>query len=679
MVQTGDIKYPLPRYRKLQVFAFDPSVNLDIETAVINKLDLDILWEDLGIGPTGEYLEVVDVDPPSNLFYPPVDLDDPCLLVQDGLPPSEGNPQFHQQMVYAVAMKTIQNFEFALGRKVLWSPHTDADGSEKFVKRLRIYPHALRQANAYYSPRKKALLFGYFPAASSDVGHNLPGGMVFTCLSHDIITHETTHALMDGIHPFFGEPSNPDALALHEAFADLVALFQRFSYPDVLRHEIARTRGDLEKRNFLAELARQFGEATGKRGALRSAIGDPADPSALQRTQEPHERGSILVAAVFEAFVTVYKVRIGDLLRIATGGTGVLQEGAIHPDLVDRLAEEAARISQHILNMCIHALDYCPPVDISFGEYLRALITADVDYNPADPYGYRVAFIESFRKRGIYPSHVRNLSEESLIWYQPEDDEVLSKIFDYHFQVALITRQVVVSRVQDRRETIYSIDGKTRADIKNRVLSALGLQALENNLPRYQKEDVQEPVRKRRTVSQEAAFEALERSLNMTLRLENQPKSIFTVKLRRIDTQEEVEIADFDVNSVRLAYRIDWSGRPRTDLVVEISQCRRGYLDAGTQQAVDCGDLDPGEHPQDFVFRGGATLLIDVDTGKVRYVMHKSVASNRRLGIQRRYLSEPESSLAYTYFGNAQSNYFRAGAVDREPFALLHGDDYMED
>ena len=33
------------------------------------------------------------------------------------------------------------------------------------MQRLRIYPHALREANAYYSPTKKALLFGYFPAA----------------------------------------------------------------------------------------------------------------------------------------------------------------------------------------------------------------------------------------------------------------------------------------------------------------------------------------------------------------------------------------------------------------------------------------------------------------------------------------------------------------------------------
>ena len=102
-----------------------------------------------------------------------MDLNDPHLLAQDGLDPSESNPQFHQQMVYAVAMRTIRTFERALGRLALWSPRlrrclrrdrTGAWQEEEYVQRLRIYPHALREPNAYYSPAKKALLFGYFPA-----------------------------------------------------------------------------------------------------------------------------------------------------------------------------------------------------------------------------------------------------------------------------------------------------------------------------------------------------------------------------------------------------------------------------------------------------------------------------------------------------------------------------------
>ena len=651
MSPSALFKIPRPKTRLLRVFAFDPSLNLSLDTAVINQLALSVPWEDVGLGPVGEYLEVIDVDPASNAFYPPVDLDDNYLLVQDGLWPSEGTPQFHQQMVYAVASKTIQNFEEALGRRVLWSPQIDPHGREKFNQHLRIYPHALRQANAYYSPRKKALLFGYFPASSKDSGNTLPGGIVFTCLSHDIITHETTHALLDGVHPYFGEPSNVDVLALHEAFADIVALFQHFSQPEVLRQQIARTRGDLSSSNLLAELAQQFGQATGKRGALRSAIGKDPDPTAFQTTIEPHARGSILVAAVFDAFLTVYKSRIEDLMRIATGGTGILPEGAIHPDLVNRMAEEAARVSQHILRMCIRALDYCPPVDITFGEYLRAIVTADSDLNPTDQGGYRIAMIESFRRRGIYASNVRSLSEESLLWFPPEGDDVLAKFFDSSRQEKIQKYETLQKRRQDKRESIFRTEQGFRSDIKNWILRDLSSQYLQEY----------------RTV--DMITEVIRKSLNLKLWPDDKYQSIF------ID--EETGRPEIKINSVRLAYRTSLSLQSLSDLVVEINQRRRGYLDLDKQAAVDAGATPPDE--PDFIFRGGATMLIDINTGRVRYVISKGTDSDHRLNIQRQYLSDSETSLVYTYFGNPRLNYFKADGSQREPFALLHGSDTLEE
>jgi len=60
-------------------------------------------------------------------------------------------------------------------------------------------------------------------------------------------------------------------------------------------------------------------------------------------------------------------------------------------------------------------------VALTFGDYLRALITADTDIVPNDDLGYRVAFIEAFQRRGIYPQTVRNLSVESLLWKPPLD------------------------------------------------------------------------------------------------------------------------------------------------------------------------------------------------------------------------------------------------------------------
>ena len=139
-------------------------------------------------------------------------------------------------------------------------------------------------------------------------------------------------------------------------------------------------------------------------------------PADYANDVEAHDRGAVLVATIFDAFQRIYTFRTRDLLRIATNGTGVLPKGNISRDLVGRLASEAAEIAEHLLHICIRALDYSPPNDITFGSYLRALITADIDIAPEDENGYRVALIEAFRARGIFPNRVNTLSVESLLW-----------------------------------------------------------------------------------------------------------------------------------------------------------------------------------------------------------------------------------------------------------------------
>jgi hypothetical protein len=262
------------------VFSLDPAADVQLEQSLISRSVLSVPWEEVTPGPTGEYLEVVDVDPSSSCVYDPVDLSSPDLLAQDGLSPSTGNPQFHQQMVYAVGMKTIENFEQVLGRRMFWAERRGADASAssehggRYVQRLRIYPHALRDQNAYYSPSKAALLFGYFNAETTDPRDELPGGLVFTCLSHDIVAHEMTHAILDGMHRRLLDASNVDMVAFHEAFADIVAIFQHFTLPGLLLDQIQRVRGNLRSNGLLAQLAGQFARATNQGDALRNALGE---------------------------------------------------------------------------------------------------------------------------------------------------------------------------------------------------------------------------------------------------------------------------------------------------------------------------------------------------------------------------------------------------------------------
>ena len=87
-------------------------------------------------------------------------------------------------------------------------------------------PHAFADSNAYYSKDNRGIYFGYFPGND--------GGLVYTCLSHDVITHEATHALIDGLRETYTVPSHPDQAGFHEGFADVVALLSVFGLRDVV-------------------------------------------------------------------------------------------------------------------------------------------------------------------------------------------------------------------------------------------------------------------------------------------------------------------------------------------------------------------------------------------------------------------------------------------------------------
>lgn len=115
----------------------------------------------------------------------------------------------------------------------------------------------------------------------------------------------------------------------------------------------------------------------------------------------------MLVAAVFEAFAKIYRRKTERYLRLATGGTGLLPAGELSYDLQSVLADRVAKLAGQFLSICIRAIDYCPPIGLTFGDYLRALITADHDLVADDPWDYRGALVEGFRLRNIYPLSAR--------------------------------------------------------------------------------------------------------------------------------------------------------------------------------------------------------------------------------------------------------------------------------
>jgi hypothetical protein len=417
-----------PLVRPLRIYTLDPSVS----DRLGGVATVSVPYEKLAPGPVGSLFEIRCDGAPAPLTVEALDLDDPHVLLSSGLSPTPSDGQFHLQMVYAVCSLTYAAFRRALGRDIGWATEPSADG----VVRLVVRPFGFRGRNAGYSREAGDLSFGYFRAGKEPAGFTVQQGLICTALSHDIVAHETTHALLDGLRSSFLTPTNVDVPAFHEGFSDLVALFLHFTYPDVVEQAMRNSGGNMARMTLLTDLAREFGYARPRRGeaaALRSGVdveglaafdsdvlpSDHKGPTRYDPAMEPHALGSVLVSAVFEAFVTIVRRKAERYLRIA----GVSAETAAHAPgadaLVNAIAQEASDVAGQFLTICIRAVDYCPPADMELGEYLRALITADGDVERTDKWGFREALMRSFRRRHIFPAHVQFMTEAAVRWQSP--------------------------------------------------------------------------------------------------------------------------------------------------------------------------------------------------------------------------------------------------------------------
>jgi len=394
---------------KYRIVALDPTIR-GADGKILTAL-IEIPNEELLPGPRGYRVQVVDYDASNRVLYKPAP-----YRAQDLAKASrpETDRAFHARNTYAIVMNVLARFERALGRRVPWS----------FAgHQITIAPHAFRDLNAFYSKGDRAIFFGYYPA---------DGGMVYTCLSHDVIAHETTHALVDGLRPGYLRPSSPDQAAFHEAIGDIVAMLSVLSLREIvtfgldrgksLNKELVDAKAVTEqalKDSILLGLAGQVGEAMyGVRGmALRRSINLPPDPKSkdTEEFQECHRRGELLVAAVLGAFLKVWKNRIALYGRLQRGKVSRI-------GVVDAAVETA----EHLLTMSIRALDYCPPTDLLFGDFLSAMLTADYEMHADDSrYQYRKFLREAFRGFGFSPGANDPGQPERGLWGPPDDKEGL--------------------------------------------------------------------------------------------------------------------------------------------------------------------------------------------------------------------------------------------------------------
>lgn len=376
------------RYVEVSILAQDPSVLRDRDRAVTTKVRIP--REAWLLGPRGSRVQIVDYDVTTDTTYECFPDGDWLANLHDE-PTADhlGSHHYHACNLFATAVATIADYERALGRRVGFATDTH---------QIKLAPHAFLGRNAYYQRGAEAVAFGYFR------GRN--GGWVDTCLSYDIIVHELSHAVLDGLRPRFVDPSSPQQSAFHEAFADIVALLSSLARRELVEWMLGR---QLEERardaraasradifavldeSDLMGIAPQVGtELDGRRRALRNSLVVARSGSS---STDPHRLGEQLVGAMLIAFRELLRARLDRLLP-----------GEDQHTSVALVAAEAARCADLLKTLCIQALDYTPPVHITFPDYLSALLTVYAEFHEtADGVDAGEVLLDSFRSVGIDP------------------------------------------------------------------------------------------------------------------------------------------------------------------------------------------------------------------------------------------------------------------------------------
>ncbi len=310
---------PPPPNVKVNVYAQDPFVN--------GPIVMEIEREKIGTNLSGERVSIQDTR-----ALPSPDANGNFLLE----PGSDGISQVN---AHTVTYKTLELFEKYRGSRIPWAFRSDA---------LNVVPHKQEGRNAYYSRWERSTNYFHFRAEALNT-------TVKTANSSDVVSHETGHAMLDGLRPGFFGTWDPETGAFHEAFGDCAAML--FNLEQASNRELIQRQsgGSLREHNALSSLAEEFGAgvkrdndnpADDDKTYLRTALNSftYVDPSELppgrgdedHLGREVHSFSRLFSAAFYDAIESVYMQSIyedrqcpAEALKTAADVTGPLLVRAI--------------------------------------------------------------------------------------------------------------------------------------------------------------------------------------------------------------------------------------------------------------------------------------------------------------------------------------------------------------
>jgi len=269
---------------------------------------------------------------------------------------------------FAIVQETLSLFERARDGAAIpwaWNMRGNADP-------ITVFPRAGTTANAFYSRTQKALkFFSHMPGEKTDV--------VFTCRSPELVVHQTAHAMLDGLKPaWLGLYNPPQTGALHEAFADVVAILVTLSRADMASALIAMTKADLHAKRYLATLAEHPGVALGRPAGLRNADNDL---KLNQVTNEVHLISQVFTGAMYDIIADMFKFE------------------RLHQSRTKEPVHLLLEVTEHMSKVFLAAITRAPNIGATYADVVNQMLKVSREWNA--PRIYRTFIYDQFAIREV--------------------------------------------------------------------------------------------------------------------------------------------------------------------------------------------------------------------------------------------------------------------------------------
>ncbi len=260
----------------------------------------------------------------------------------------------------ATVAKTVEVMEKAYGSKIPW-----AFRSEK----IRVYPDAGKDFNAYYSRQAGSLNFFHDTDPKS-------GQVVFSGKSGEVVSHEVGHAMLDGIRPDYLGTWGTDPGGFHESFGDIMGMLMALQDDKSVDIIARQTGGDLSKQNSLAHTGEELGAAinnsVGKNvtggNYVRNAINNFTwqDPSTLPERGGPDQLGS----------------EVHSWSRLWTGAFYDVLKGMVNQNMAAGMtpAQALKAAGDENLQMYGYLLKEAPRGEFTYQQMANTLLKVDAKY-----------------------------------------------------------------------------------------------------------------------------------------------------------------------------------------------------------------------------------------------------------------------------------------------------------